>query len=118
MSDTILQDAESPPLNKEETKFVQAVVGSFLCYAHTIDMIILHTLSTIALEQSNSTKRTMKRVNKLLDYMCYTSHAVISFDASDIIMNVHSDAPYLSVGKGRTRTGGYFSLVTCHDRIF
>ena len=73
-------------------------------------MTILHALSAIVSEQSNATKRTMKRVNQLLDYMYYNSNAVIILYASDMILNVHSDASYVSAIKGRSHTGGYFFL--------
>ena len=35
---------------------------------------------------------------------------VIQYYASAIILNIHSDASYISAGKGRSCTGGYFSL--------
>ena len=36
--------------------------------------------------------------------------AVARFYALDIILNLHSDASYLSAGQGRSRAGGYFFL--------
>ena len=39
-----------------------------------------------------------------------TPTAVIHFRASNMILNVHSDASYMSAGKGRSRAGGYFFL--------
>ena len=36
--------------------------------------------------------------------------AKIRFRASDMILDIHSDASYLSAGKGRSRAGGYFFL--------
>ena len=38
------------------------------------------------------------------------SNAVIRFRASDMIINLHFDASYLSVARGRSRAGGYFFL--------
>ena len=35
---------------------------------------------------------------------------VIMFKASDMILNVHSDASYLSEKKAKSRMGGYFFL--------
>ena len=52
----------------------------------------------------------MQRVRQLLDYMHTNPNAIIRFYASDMILNVHSDASYLSAGKGRSRAGGYFFL--------
>ena len=81
------------------------MVGSFLYYARAIGIDIQHTLYVIASEQSNVTTCAMKCVNQILDYMYYNSNTVIIFYASDIILNVHTYASYISAGKGRSRTG-------------
>jgi hypothetical protein len=73
-------------------------------------MTILHALNSIAAESSKPTDRTMERVEQLLDYMHTYPNAVVRFYASDMILNVHSDASYLSAGRGRSRAGGYFFL--------
>ena len=52
----------------------------------------------------------MKRVCPLLDYMATCPEAKIQFRASDMILNVHYDASYLSAAKGRSRAGGCFFL--------
>ena len=109
-SDDIIHEKESPKLSKENKKYVQQVVGSFLFYARAIDMTILLALSAIAGDQASPTEATMKRVRQLLDYMSSNPHAIIRYYASDMILNVHSDASYMSAGKGRSRAGGYFFL--------
>ena len=73
-------------------------------------MTILLALSDIASEQANPTEKTMKRVCQLLDYMATHPEAKIRFCASDMVLNVHSDASYLSAAKGRSRAGGYVFL--------
>ena len=109
-SDEIIHEKELPLLDKEEKKFIQRVIGSFLYYARAIDMTILTALNAIASDQAKPTKRTMQRVHQFLDYMATHPTAVIRFRASDMILNVHSDASYLSAGKARSRAGGYFFL--------
>ena len=101
---------ESSALSADGKKILQQVVGSFLYYARAVDMTILHTLNSIASEQANPTERTMERVKQLLDYMHTHLGAIIRYRASDMILNVHSDASYLSAGHGRSRAGGYFFL--------
>ena len=62
----------------------------------------------------------MKRVQQLLEYLNTNPNAVIRFRSSEIILNVHSDASYLSAGSGRSRAGGYFfmgSLPRYHEPI-
>ena len=73
-------------------------------------MTILLALSDIASEQANPTKNTTMRVRQLLDYMARHLDAKTQLWASDMILNVHSDASYLSAAKGRSRAGGYFFL--------
>ncbi len=67
-------------------------------------------LSEISSQQSAPTENTMKRVNQFLDYMWTHPDAIIRYRASDMILNVHSDASYLSEPKARSRAGGYFFL--------
>ena len=62
-SDTILHKEPSPPLDKDEKKYTQQVVGSFLYYAWAIDVTILLALSNIASQQANPTEKTTKRVS-------------------------------------------------------
>ena len=108
--DKIAYEKLSDPLNKTDEKYVQRVLGSFLYYARVIDLTILHALSAIASEQAKPTEKTLKQVHQLLDYMHTNPNAVIRFRASDMILNVHSDASYLLAGKGRSRASGYFFL--------
>ena len=52
----------------------------------------------------------MQRVKQLLDYMHSNPFVKIRFRASDIILNIHSDASYLSAGKDRSCAGRCFFL--------
>ena len=56
-SDSIVHEIEAPLLDTQKKKYVQQILGSFLYYAHTIGVIILHALSAIASEQVNPTER-------------------------------------------------------------
>jgi hypothetical protein len=67
-------------------------------------------LSEISSQQSTPTENTMKRVGQFLDYMWTHIDAIIRYRASDMILDVHSDASYLSASKARSRAGGYFFL--------
>ncbi len=67
-------------------------------------------LSDLSSQQSAPTKNTMKQVNHFLDYMWTHPDAIIQYRASDMILNVHSDASYPSAPKARSQAGGYFFL--------
>ena len=85
-SDTIPQDKPSPPLDKDERKYIQQVVGSFLYCARAIDMILLLGISNITSQQANPTEKIMKRVRQLLDYMATHPEAKIRFCVSDMYL--------------------------------
>jgi hypothetical protein len=101
---------DSPLLNEAGKKRVQQIVGSFLYYARAVDPTIIMALSEISSQQSAPTENTTKRINQFLDYMWTHPDAIIRYRASDMIINVHSDASYLSAPKARSRAGGYFFL--------
>ena len=52
----------------------------------------------------------MAKCVQLLDYLAYHSDAKVRFYASDMVMNIHSDASYLSEGKAQSRTCGHFFM--------
>jgi hypothetical protein len=105
-----LPEDESPLLDMKGKKYIQQVVGSFLYYARAVDMTILVALNEIANQQVSPTENTLKRVKQFLDYMATHPDAKIRYRASDMVLNVHSDASYLSAPKARSRAGGYFFL--------
>jgi hypothetical protein len=101
---------DSPILDKAGKKRVQQIVGCFLYYARAVDPTILMALSEISSQQAAPTENTMKHVNHFLDYMWTHPDAIIQYSASDMILNVHSDASYLSAPKARRHAGGCFFL--------
>ncbi len=101
---------DSPSLNEKGIKRVQQMVGSILYYARAVDMTVLVALSSIVVEQTKGTERTMGRCLELLDYLATNSKAVIRFVASDMVMNIHLDASYLSETKARNRACGHLFM--------
>jgi hypothetical protein len=91
----------SPLLDDKQKQRVQQIVGSILYYARAVDMTVLMALSTIAMSQAKPTEHTMERCLQLMDYLATHSDAKIRFYASDMVMNIHSDASYLSESKRR-----------------
>ena len=73
-------------------------------------MTVLMALSSITMDQTKATEKTMSRCTQLLDYLAGHSDAKVRFHASDMILNIHSDASYLSEAKARSRTCGHFFL--------
>jgi hypothetical protein len=73
-------------------------------------MTVLMALSTIAVDQMKATKRTMEQCTQLLDYLAHNADAKVHFHASDMILNIHSNASYLSEAKARSRACGHFFM--------
>jgi hypothetical protein len=49
-------------LPKEDKKFIQEVIGTFLYYVRCVNSTMLAALGSIATQQANPTKNTMKKV--------------------------------------------------------
>jgi len=64
----------------------------------------------LAGEQSKATEETVRKMKWLMDYLATHPDATIRYRASDMILNVHSDASYLSERGARSRAAGYFFL--------
>jgi hypothetical protein len=107
--DPIPTDA-SASLDSDGQKRIQQIVGALLYYARAVDNTILLSLSAIASEQSHPTQLTHARCLQLLDYCASHPHAVVRFKASDMVLNIHSDASYLSESHARSRIAGHFFL--------
>ena len=43
-----------------------------------------------------------------MDYAASQEQAVLTYEASDMVLAFHSDVPYLSKSKARSRAGGHF----------
>ena len=79
-------------------------------YARAVDITVLMALSSIASEQTRVTTNMMAKAKQLLDYIATHPDATIRFRASDMILNVHSDASYLSETKAHSRACGHFFM--------
>jgi hypothetical protein len=67
-------------------------------------------LNDIATEQTKATEKTQAATNQLLDYLATHPDATIRYQASDMILHIHSDALCLSVSNARSLLGGLFFL--------
>jgi hypothetical protein len=101
---------KAPKLNGKGIKRVQQIVGSILYYARAVNMTILKALSLIAVEQTNATEKTMARCTQLLDYLLHNANTKVLFIASNIILNIHSNALYLLEAKAQSCACGHFFM--------
>ena len=83
-------------LSKDKKKYIQQVIGTFLYYGEAVDSTMLTTLSSIASMQSAPTAQTMADTKLFLDYAATHQDAVVTYQANNMILVMHSDASYLS----------------------
>jgi hypothetical protein len=95
-------------LSPEEIKEIQCIVGSISYYAGAVDITVLMTLSSMAIEQTKGTTNTMEKAKQLLDYLATNPDATIQYCASNIIINVHLDVSYLSEPDASNRMCRHF----------
>jgi len=98
----------SPPATKEEEKYIRQVVGVLLYNGRAVDSTILIGLSSLAAAQSLPTVYTLYLVKWLLDYAATNPDAILTYEKSDMVLAIHSDASYLSEPSARSRVGGHF----------
>ena len=73
-------------------------------------MMVLMGLSSIAVEQTKATEKTMERCIDLLNYLVTNQDAKVRFRASNMVKNIHSNASYLSKTNLRSRLCGHFFM--------
>jgi hypothetical protein len=101
---------DSVPLDKSGKKFIQEVTGVFLFLARAVDSTMLTPLSALASEQATRTEKTMQNCLQFLDYAASQEEAIVTYRASDMKLEIHSDGSYLSEPKARSRAGGHMFM--------
>eukprot|EP00804_Cyclotella_cryptica_P028989 CCRYP_012408-RA/>CCRYP_012408-RA protein AED:0.21 eAED:0.21 QI:0/0/0/1/1/1/2/0/880 len=100
----------APLLDQEGKKFIQQVCSKFLFLGRAVDPTLLCPISAIASQSSKPTVNTLKHPKQLLDYIATQDDAVLTYNASDMVLAIHSDASYLSKPGARSLAGGHFFL--------
>ncbi len=100
----------SPKLLDAEIKEIQRIIGSISYYVQAVDITVVMALSSIASEQTRGTTNTMAKAKQLLDYLAMHPDATVRIRASDMILNVHSNASYLSELNAHSRACGHFFM--------
>jgi hypothetical protein len=100
----------SRPLAKDEKKYIQQIIGTFLYYGRAVDPTMLTSLSSMGSTQAESTEETMIKTHPFLDYVATHQDAIITYRASNMVLAVHSNASYLSKHKVRSQAGGHFFM--------
>ena len=86
------------------------MTGSLLYYGRALDHTILPALNETTSEQAIPTENTMKKSQRLMDYVATYPKAYIRYHTSSMILNIDIDAVYLVAPKARSRVAGYHHL--------
>ncbi len=101
---------DTPLLDKEGIKYAQSVTGPLLYYARAVDTTLLVPLSAIAAHQSAPTEKTKELIHQLLDFCTTQEEAVFTYNASNMVLAVHSNAGYLNERKVHSQAEGHFFI--------
>jgi hypothetical protein len=102
------QDDEMLP--PERAKRIQSIVGSCLYYARAVDSTIICTVSKIASAQANPTLAVEQAADHLLAYLSKYPNAGMIIKTSDMILEVYTNASYLTETNSRSRIAVYLHL--------
>ena len=72
---------------------------------------MLPALNQLSNQQANPTQNTLAKCKQLMDYAHTYQNATICFHASDMVLEVDTDAAYLVMPKAKSRYVGYFRLL-------
>jgi hypothetical protein len=101
---------DSARLDRARITILQEFIVVFLFYGRAVDCTMLVALVPLASQQADGTQATTKVITQILNYASANPDATIWYVASDMYLHIHSDAPYLSEAKARSRSGWTFFL--------
>ena len=107
LTDPIDTSAHLPP---HEIKRLQQIIGTFLFYGRAVDPTLLTALSELSSAQATATDATKRACQQFLDYCASHPDGAIRYQASDMILKLHSDSSYLNAVGARSRQGGHLYL--------
>ncbi len=103
-------ESAAPQLDAQGKRFIQQLCRKFLYLGRAVDSTLLCPIRALASQSSTSTEDTMRYSKQLLDYLGTQEEAVLTFNASSMVLAMHSDASYLSEPKTSSRADGHFFL--------
>ena len=83
---------------------------TLLYYARAVNPTMLTSRGSISAQQANPTEKTMQNVRLLLDYVDSHPDAILTYQASEMVLAGHINTSYLSKIKDGSRAGGNFFI--------
>ena len=101
---------ESPELNEVESRKIQAIIRSLLCYSRAAHNNLLVALNAITMKTHSPTTFTLQEVHHQLNYVATHPDNGTLFRASKMQLSAHSDARFLNEAKARSRASAHVHL--------
>jgi hypothetical protein len=95
-------------LPPREITQVQQLGEILLFYARAVDPTLVMPVNVPASEQTKATAATADKVIKLINYCATYLEANLRYHTSDMRLNIHSNASYLSEREAKNRAEGFF----------
>jgi hypothetical protein len=96
---------DSELASEDDQKLLQSVVGTLLYYSRAVDPSICTAVHELGSIQSKPSQNDMKKLDKLLQYVFKHRNIGIRFYASDMLLQLMSDASYLCRPKAASVVG-------------
>ena len=106
----VAEEDTSPKLKNEGIKRVQGIVGALLYYASAVHNIILVGRRKIVAQQVSAIEQTAAAIDQILDHVPTYPNEGITYWASDMILESHSDDGFNNDSKARIRAGSHIFL--------
>ena len=103
-----IEEDSSDFLPLDRQKRLESIVGAFLYYARALDITFAYPVSKIS--SLPKTIATEAIAEKFLDYAASWPNAQVTFQRSNMQLQIHSDASYLGETRARSRATGFHFL--------
>ena len=100
----------SPKVSEKMKTLIQKIAGKYLYPARAIDHTMLQPLNDLCIAANSPSEQTMQDLNHFLDYCASNPDPKIIYRASDMLLQLYTDAAYLVAPKARSRAAGYHFL--------
>ncbi len=91
-----VKEDKSPLLTPTQRTEIQAIVGTLLYHARTVDRSLLPIANETASQQANLTQKVLIAANCVLSYASARQDNSITYYSCDMLLFLHVDASYLS----------------------
>lgn len=117
-ANTICTRRQNKTSKQKQIKKIQGATVKFLYSGRAIDNTIMHALNKLSIGASEATEEVQEALDPFLDCLVNNPNAEIIYRASDMQLNIDSNAAYLVAKQARSCAGGYHYLGNLDKTLF